>query len=114
MLTGLTGLMPSQSVQLKENTMIARFAILIGLLLAASASQASTPEKAGPWTGRSFDREARQVGEHRFPKSIDLGHGYHVELRRTPQGRACSRIWVYKYFPDGSLAGDPHAIDTCP
>src|SRR5271170_6580708 len=91
-------------------------ALLLLLAGCADAFKEPPPDKPGPWDGRSFAYEARKVGENRQNKTIDLGGGYRVELRRNPYGGhgQCSRIWVYKYLPDNSLAGYPHSIDTCP
>jgi hypothetical protein len=96
--------------------MLGRLAILGILLLAGCAMRPRPPDAPGPWDRRSFNSEIKRVGETRFPMTIDLGDGYRVELKRNPYGGhgQCSRIWMYKFLPDGNLAGYPHSFDECP
>jgi hypothetical protein len=89
-------------------------AALASLALLSACAAQPVERAPGPWTGKSFYGEARKIGEHRFPETLNFDGGYRIEFHRNPQGRACSRIWQYDYLPNGQLAGPPQSMDTCP
>lgn len=89
-------------------------ALLSLLALSACATYIPVERAPGPWTGKSFYGVAREVGQSRFPKTLNFPDGSRIEFKRNPFGRACSRIWQYDYLPDGRLAGPPQSIDVCP